>query len=416
MGRVSERMDASRGPPWWLPGTVSRCPRGSNERTSVSGTAPRARVLVLLALICGGAHAADPQPAYYAGLAYLGDFAYVDENYPLARALDGPERALDRRLRAAVRELRPEHLELRHELADLDRDGSAVIAVALDRERVSRELVALRGRERTKLILDVSAQILLFDLRRGILLANVPVAAAVNHVLDGDVDRVGEASLQLARQLYMGDEHTEGLLAAAAAGIERFRPPQENGLRFQLASLDVHEGVRPLLPEGLEARRLGQRLGQAFSARLESRTGVDVIPFTRGYAIGNQLPGRFANGEAFDLRLPEPDYAFRIELRSLTRHDQGDREIFGAQARFELVEPFTGTVAIRGDYRMGIYKIARDLRLETDDWSAYEDAAESLFDELVEQLRAPDRGWHRTHARAPDSYDQFRATRELFDD
>lgn len=356
------------------------------------------------------------QPAYYAGLAYLGDFQYVDRNYPMTQALNADAGALDRQLRADLEASTPEHLDLRFTLGDIDRTETLVLAVALDRERVSREVLELQGGVRTKLIVEISLQILLYDLAGGYLVDNVPVSAAVNHVLDGNVQDVSAEALGLARSLYEGDADFPGLLTQAVAAIARIDADDGQGLRYQLASVELHPRVLPLLPEGVDERLFRQRLGQTFSARLAEQTGVSVIPFTRGYAIGNQLPGRFANGEAFNLKLPEPDYAFHVELKNLSRHETETDLLFGAQAYFSLEEPFTGSVSIAGDYRAGVFKPAADFRLEADDWSAYEDAAENLLDDLVVQLRAPDRSWHKQHARSPLSFGQFNGKKELFNE
>src|SRR5690554_6516569 len=43
------------------------------------------------------------QPVYYAGLAFLGDFQYVDANYPLTRKLNEGQGALDAALAHALR-------------------------------------------------------------------------------------------------------------------------------------------------------------------------------------------------------------------------------------------------------------------------------------------------------------------------
>ena len=356
------------------------------------------------------------QPAYYAGLAFLGDFNYIDTNYPMTQALNAGKGRLDRALVDALNHSPPANMELRYTLGDLDRTETLVLAVALDRERVSREVLDLSIGIRTKLIVEVSLQVLLYELAGGYLVTNVPVSAAVNHVLDGNVGDIEDEALALAETLYFGDDSTPGLLRQAVAAIAALKPSDAPGLRYQLASVAIHDRVLPLLPGSIDERLFRQRLGQFFSARLSEHAGVDVIPFTRGYAIGNQLPGRFANGEAFNLELPEPDYAFHVELKNLSRHERDSNLVFGAQAHLTLEEPFTGSISIEGDYRAGIFKPAAGLRIESDDWSAYEDAAENLLDDLVTQLRSPDRSWHRQHARAADSYSQFNAKKELFND
>ena len=362
------------------------------------------------------APAVADQPAYYAGLAYLGDFEFVDQNYPLSRALN-EDRALAIALADEIRAIEPGHLELRFGLGDLNRDETVVLAVALDRERVSREVFRFSQGLRTKLIVEVALQVLLYDVAEGVLIDNLPVSAAYNHVMEGDVSDIDAEAQRLAQALYFGEDDAPGLLARAATVVAAYTPRPRGGLRFQLADVDVHDRVLPRLPDGLPQRRMQQRLGQGFSARLAEQTGVRVIPYTRGYAVGNQLPGRFANGEAFSLSLPEPDYAFHVELKNLTRNEVDGELVFGAQVRFRFEEPFTGTVVIDNDYRRGIYKFAAKRRVSADDWSAYEDAAESLLDDLVDQLRTPKPDWHREHARdAGTSYQQFQAKKDLFNE
>ncbi len=357
------------------------------------------------------------QPVYYAGLAFLGDFQYVDANYPLTRKLNEGQGALDAALAHALRAAEPEHLELRYTLGDLNRTDTVVLAIAVDRERISRETFEFQHGLRTKLIVEVSLQVLLYDLAAGTLIDNVPVSAAINHVVaDGrDTDLEAEA-LKLARTVYYGDGQAPGLLAQVAARVFQIQPGAGFGLRFRVESLALDENLHDLLPAHRSERQVSQNLGQWLSARLSERTGVSVIPFTRGYAIGNQLPGRFANGEAFNLELPEPDYALHVEFRNLVKQNAGDQLIFGAQAHFVLEEPFTKSVLIDGDYRLGIYKLASHARIEADDWSAYEDAAEGLLDELVDQLKDPQRSWHKSHARNENSFAQFDDSKELFHD
>lgn len=383
----------------------------ATRRSGLQGAALAVGLILTIPTIADGR-----QPVYYAGLAYLGDFQYVDANYPITRALNNEDGALDVALAGALRAVEPEHLELRDTLADLDRTDTVVLAIAVDRERISRELFDFRHGLRTKLIVELSLQVLFYDLAAGTLVDNVPVSAAINHVLDDRNVNIDAEALELARTLYFGDVQTAGLLAQAAERIGQVRPAAADGLRFKLESMGLSERLQPLLPGHRTEDQVRQGLGQWFSARLAEHTGVSVIPFTRGYAIGNQLPGRFANGEAFNLTLPEPDYAIHVDFKNLVKQDTGDKLIYGAQARFRLEEPFTQTVSIDGDYRTGIYKIASESRIEEDDWSAYEDAAESLLDDLVEQLKTPKRSWHGSHARDKHSFSQFNDNKELFND
>lgn len=350
---------------------------------------------------------------YVAGLAYLGDYQYADSNYALARGLNAEDQALDRHVRAALEALRPTHLELRFELGDLDRTDTIVMAIALDRERVSRERFAFRQGFRTKVIVEASLQILFYDLATGALVDNVPVSAAINHVLR-DEDAIDAETKRLAEMLYLGDGEDQGLLVQATAKLAAFSPRVADGLRYQLASFTLHERTLGVLPSGQSADQVLQSFGQSFSARLAEQTPVSVIPFARGYAFGNQLPGRFSNGEVFNLQLPEPDYAFHVELKRLSKHEQDDQLIFLTQAFLRFVEPVTGRALVAGDYRTQVPKLASAARIESDDWSAYQDAVEALFDSWIEQLKEPTRRWHTQHAREKESFSQFRKAGELF--
>ena len=105
-----------------------------------------------------------------------------------------------------------------------------------------------------------------------------------------------------------------------------------------------------------------------------------------------------------------------IDFKNLIKQEVDDKLLFGAQVRFQLEEPFTQTVSIDGNYRIGIYKLNSDSRVLEDDWSAYEDAAQALLNDLIVQLRSPQPEWHSGHAREKHSFSQFSETKELFND
>jgi hypothetical protein len=388
--------------------------QSSNKR--YSGLHSRWILLFSLFFSTMSASKADQAPVYYAGLAYIGDFRFIEQNYPLTRQLNG-ERQLDKALREAVMALEPRNLEVRFELADLERTETVVLAVAIERERVSREAFAFPQGVRTKLIVEATLQIMLYDLQEGTLLESHPVSFAINHVLKDEPDDIEPVALMLLERLYLGEAGDQGgLIGIAADAIEELEPAGPGGLRFQVAELNFNDRIEPVTDEAGEAALLRQRFGQRFSSLLAEQTGRQVVPFTRGYAIGHQLPGRFTNGEAFSLSLPEPDYAFEIELQQLAKGQSEDQLVFHTQLNFALVEPFTNDVLIQGDYRMGIFKLLSADRIRSDDWSAHEDSVESLFESLIWQLQSPDRAWHDAHARNAGSFQQFNKKKDLFND
>jgi hypothetical protein len=170
-----------------------------------------------------------------------------------------------------------------------------------------------------------------------------------------------------------------------------------------------------LLPPSLVETQLQQSIGQLFSAQLSSRYAIRVLPYIRGYAIGKQIPGRFANGKAFNLSVPEADFLFRINLAKLGKFDDRNSWLYSAQAHFTFAEGSLDRTIAADDFRYAVPKLKGDSAAIVDDWGAYEDALENLLTELAQQLGAPNRSWVAAHARNPQTYQQLQLKKELFD-
>lgn len=382
--------------------------RSGAHRLKLFGLCRRTCLLPLALLLCISQTlwAAERAAVHYAGFAYLGDYTLLDSNYPLTRSLDH-DRSLSELLREELR-LRPtRQLDLRYELGNLHQGQTTAIAVALERERVTREVHEFVDGTRTTLKIDIAVQVLVYDVEQGTLLDSFQVTRALNDVMSGDIHNVMELAGEHVRTLYFGSDTESGLIAQTADRIAQHVLKNQHGLRFQVRNVGFLDSVTDTLPSDYSLHQLQQHLGQAYTARLAERAGVTVIPYTRGHAFGNQLPGRFADGSVFSLKLPEPDFVFDLEVRSLIQKPDADNLLYGAQLRFTLMEPLTGTTRIHGDFKKGIWKYALEGRLQTD-WSAYEDTLEALLEDLVEQLRKPTRAWHKDHSRDPDqTYRQF---------
>jgi len=371
----------------------------------------RSTVILLASLASFHARATD---VFYAGIAYLGDHQFIEASYPLSRKLNEPDGTLDRALRDRLQNNPGTQLNLQYGLADLNRAESIVLAVAIDQERVVREVFNFDSGLQTKLIVEISLQLLFYDYASNTLIANQPVSAAMNHVIPGNVNNISLHAEQLAEQLYMDPEH--GLLHKVQTILHTYSLDHAKPLRFQLTQIDLHDRVLPHLPEGLSAVRWQQSLGQFFSAQLSQQTGVEVIPYNRGYALANQLPGRFANGDVFGLALPDPDLSFAIQVKQLSRYEVQGNLVYGSQISFEFAEPFTGTTFVDGDYRLAVYKLGSEARVLGDDWSAWQDALQELMTALIKQLRNPQKTWHTEHARDKRSYRLFNKKKGLFNE
>lgn len=360
---------------------------------------------------------AEPFKVYYAGLAYIGDHQYIDDNYPLIRQLNTPGKdgiaPLDHALFERLQAIAPQHIELQFGLGNLNQNQTIALAVAVDKERVSREVFA-GDKPFTKLIYDVSLQLLFFDMEQQSLIDSYPLSISLNDVIQGKTEPEQKYSLETIRSLLIGKDETGGLFDLVGATLEKVRLSVANTLRFKLNKVIIEDRVRDKMPASFTVNQFQQHLGQYFSKRLSDETQLAVIPFNRGYAVAHQLPGAFANGRAFSLSFPEPDFSFEVNVKNAFSRPVDGNMLFGTQVHFSLHEPFTGETYIADDFRYAVYKLdSESLRLR-DDWSAYEDVLENLLDELVGQLKNPNKKWHADHALNASSYNDFKKRKGLF--
>jgi hypothetical protein len=358
---------------------------------------------------------------FFAGIAYLGGFEFIDANYPQAlrlnRASEREVGQLDGLLKTKLEQKPPQQFQLEYGLANLYESESVVMAVAIDKELVSVEQYDLKGHPQQKVIVEASAQVLFYDFDSMSLLANYPQALAINHLLPVDAPNFDAEVNQLFATLYLGGNGQPGFIDRIGDSIQAMSVKAIRGFRFQLRNVNTAESVAALLPDGLSQNQFNQYLGQFFSAQLSGRYPIPVLPFIKGYALGNQLPGRFANGQVFNLQFPEPDFVFDMDIKKLVKGQDENGLLYGAQMGFGFYERDLNREIAADDFRYGVYKIDGGDNSLVDDWSAYEDALENLLTELVQQLNSPSRDWFKGHARNADtSYKNFRNKKELFDE
>lgn len=362
----------------------------------------------------------SPEPlvkkdVYYAGFAYLGQFKLIDDNYPQALRLNQQDNGvgkLERHLMQKVTHLPPNNFSLRFDLADQRKsDENIVLALAIDNEYTSIEVFK---DDYTKVIAEVSAQLLFFDFGSATLIANAPVSYAKNHLVRKGADLKAEISA-LYDEVYLGTHDSDGILGLAATVMRDFDLGQHiKDIRLQVKAIEVQPGPQELLPKDLQLERYAQYLGQYMSAQLSKHYRIAVLPYVRGYAFGNKMPGRFANGDVFTLTLPEPDFGFELSLARFNKQAIDKMFYYVAYANLKFDDPGLNLTYIDDEFKLAVPKLALSSD-GLDDWGAYNDAVEELIAKVVRQLGDPQDDWFDIHARnAPESYKNFRKKQELF--
>ena len=70
---------------------------------------------------------------------------------------------------------------------------------------------------------------------------------------------------------------------------------------------------------GLLLRAVSFLVGEALS----TRAGVPIVPYAKGYAVGNVMSMRISDGDVYNLKLPKPDYEIGVELSALRKVKYG---------------------------------------------------------------------------------------------
>ena len=359
---------------------------------------------------------ADSVPVYWSGFAYQGDFATGAERYPFTSGLlelkDGEMPILNRTLKELVERVSNESFFIETEkYGQLGPDASSSVALAfvLDRETVSVEQF---GNE-YKLLVELSAQALFFDFKEMSVLASYPIIVQYIDVLqnppgDSDVRPIVDGLYLGGVQVNIFDEFIETLTAAELnLNVNR---------RLQVTDVSVGEEVKAQLPPEFRTNTaaLAESLGREFSSKLSANQNIPVLPFTKGYAIGNVMAMRFADQSVLNLKIPEPDYEIRLDLKKLVRIEYskvaaGTTYIYGSYLHVNVVEPLSGRPFLDRTIKFGAIKKVPATQRSVDDWPAYQDSLSGLIHEFAAAISSPDKDWAKKHIGEASATDELLA-------
>jgi hypothetical protein len=155
-----------------------------------------------------------------------------------------------------------------------------------------------------------------------------------------------------------------------------------------------------------------------FSESLSSKTGVPMLPYSKGYAIGNVMSMRIADGDVFMLKLPEADYTISLDIPSFKKIKSGESAagasyIYGAYAHVKVQEPTSARAYLDTDLKNGEVKLVPASQDSVDDFPAYYDAIKGLFVKLSDNLAGNQSDWLKYSSASSDIGQQITSTQEL---
>lgn len=380
--------------------------------------------------------AADDAPVEVAlaGLAYAGAENMLDARFPYSRRFEQDMQAagtpIARGLADALRAMNMPHLRLTEGIEQIKgRDQALAVALVVGSEVVSVE--PLGGMH--KLMVLVRGQAMFFDFKSMRVVRAHPISFAYIDTLPHAPS--AEEIMVRVRWVYQGANGKPGVLARFVDAVARARVRTDSPPRYlQVTSVQVGPQARPHLPAFLRAASSPGVPAELASAQdpaetwvadmvaeaLSTRTGVPLVPYAKGYAIGNVMSLRVADGTVWSLELPSPDYVIGVELSEFRKVKL--KEIvggatafgYGAYVHLRLEEPLSRKVFLSTSLKNGLSRVIPASQSYVDDAPHFYDSLNDLLVKLALALDGRgDGAWLRGAAAAPDIERQLSQTQEL---
>lgn len=353
---------------------------------------------------------------YYGGFSYLGASNLIEKNFPYSNQLNVVENGVssfDAALIEKVRSVKMGKINLKLvDLAEISDDAMAM-TLALESEITSVEKIG----ERYKLLILISAQILLFDYKNMQVVATYPIDIQYNDSLDHNPTQ--EDILQRYKTIYF-DSSKVNILSRFIDRLNKIEPKKKYSNHMKVVNVEIEDKLMTKLGDGISQDQLVQLMGQNFTRFLSIHQSVSILPFTKGHAVGNKLAGRYANGEVYMMDIPEPDYAIDISLvglqkKEFSKNSSGVAYIYAAQADFKFYEPLSEEIYYQGKLFNAATKKVPSTQENVFDWPSYSEALAVLFNQLAQNVGEPDKKWFKKHSSNAKNFNQFKSIKKVIE-
>lgn len=375
-------------------------------------------VWALLGLACCAHAQPERLELVNAGFAFAGNYADRSSLYPISAKLLNDKLngrpLIEAALQDRLESLNSAQFRLNSGLVNTNEKKPIQLAFALTRENV--EAQAFDGK--LNVIYSLSAQVLVFDYESMTLIAAYPVRVAYSDVRKTEPTEEEKAAvfrhlyLDKDLQLNVFDEWVKKLQAATI----RQRYPKY----LQITSVEFSPEALETVPNDENLRKaLRDETALAFEENISQYTNVPMVPHSEGEAIGAKMPLRFANGSAFTLKLPNPDYTISILVRQFKKKtvedDNFTHKLYGSYVTIKVEQPDLGKNIFEAKIReLKTIKLAKMFSIQVNDWQQYRKSLLELLDRFASNIRSPDDAWLKEATKGPGADDKAGDTKKAF--
>lgn len=382
--------------------------------------------LIAIALITGMicaqptyASAAPPPEVYFAGVAYTTNAADITAAFPhVSQLLDQRGTAeFDRALRQALQRVHlPERVVFDALGSTSNAAGADALALALDDETTTTAHIG----SVYKLRVEVSGQALFFDYHAKQVLGGFPfivdyITALPAPPTDADITTAFQ-------QLLFGGDASGTLISAFVRALQEAAIPHPAAKHLRVTSVTLGPKALAYLSTyapNVDIRALPKRIAQSFSTYLAANQHLALLPYASNQALGAQMAMRFVQGNVFDLKIPQADYAITLDVAGLkqllaSQTNAATVYLYGAFVNVNVAEPLSNHVYFAQLIKQGETKVVPAGTAAPASWSPIDDTLKALFSNFTDSLTDRANPWRRSGL--PDTAaarQQFSSLQEL---
>ena len=378
-----------------------------------------------LIMVCGlvltvQASQGQTRDVAFAGVAFSGDAAGLSERFPYSlqydKQLKSVKSSLFKRTYEYVVANNPKNFNLStapiNELKGSDQ--VLVASLVISSETVSVE----RFGNIRKLFVLLRGQALFFDFKSMSVVRNYPVS--FGYVDNFQHDPSPHEILERVRLVYEGSGNKPGLYSRYASALAEATLPTQVPRYVQVTKATLAPEMLAVLPDYLKTSPgtaetwAADLVGEAISTRV----GVPIVPYSKGYAVGNVMSVQVMDGDVFNLTLPAPDYEIEVDFKNVKKikfseSAGGASFVYGTYADIKIHEPMSGTQYLNTSLKNGETKIIPASQTYVDDFPAYYDSVNGMFVKLSETIAGKESSWIKKAASASDIESQITKTNNL---
>jgi hypothetical protein len=379
-------------------------------------------VVALLLLTHQSAQAQQPIEVALAGLAYSGSESTIKARFPYSQQYDENLRTsgdpMHQHLSRALKGSPADHIKIVDQIDELKgRDQVLALALVIGSETVSKEQFG----QLHKLMVLIRGQTMFFDFKSMNVVRAYPISFAYIDLFD---HAPTETEIQArVKMVYEGANGKPGLIARFSNAVARASIPAQVSRYLQITNVQVKPEALESLPNYIKSEPGAAETWAAdlVSEAISTRAGIPLVPYAKGYAIGNVMSLRVSDGAVYQLKLPKPDYEINVEFSGFKKVKFSEVEggatsfIYGAYSNIRIVEPLGNVTYLDTNLKNGETRVIPASQKYVDDFPHFYDALNLTFVKLATLIDGKsDDKWIKSAASAKGIDQQISQTRELF--